>query len=463
MLSSFNSATINRTWTILIHAPIPRDVADVPRFNRDKEIAEVAIFVFLVFATLTLGLSHTRTFSAAPAIGASRSIFLIQWAVLVRLCLFVSHTPTTAVRAHPSSLMDLPIEMLRNILAQVDEGALLPLAFVNIRLNRLVRDRIGMGGKKDQENATYASLNDNSFTIISDRKLSRMGCAAELGRLSLIIWMHGHLKDPLLQVPFGAARGGQLDILKWAQDQRCEMSESLFDYAASGGHLETIEWLEKTIDKSRRIWQMYKQAAFSGQIPVLQWLQTRGYRREEVHNSFCVWAAMKGKLNVLQWALREHHCPWDQTGARAARGGHLELLQWALQNGCPYEPSISAGAALHGQLHVLKWLRERQYPWDERTCAAAADTGHLEIIKWARANNCPWGVHTCHNAALHGHLEILKWARANGCPWNANYLGAMLPIGRQYKVYLWGIFNGIPMRSIPNFISKLSKEITFFM
>ena len=74
--------------------------------------------------------------------------------------------------------------------------------------------------------------------------------------------------------------------------------------------------------------------------------------------------------------------------------------------------------ALRGHLEVLQWARQNGCPWDELTCAYAAAGGHLEVLQWARQNGCPWDQSTCVWAASGGHLEVLQWARQNGCPWD---------------------------------------------
>ena len=67
---------------------------------------------------------------------------------------------------------------------------------------------------------------------------------------------------------------------------------------------------------------------------------------KHVHPRFtCMYAAIGGQLEMLQWA-RQNGCPWDEhTCACAAKGGHLEVLQWARENGCPFDPRV-----LHGHI-----------------------------------------------------------------------------------------------------------------
>jgi len=73
-------------------------------------------------------------------------------------------------------------------------------------------------------------------------------------------------------------------------------------------------------------------AARGGQIEVLRWARELDCPWSEWT---CAYAARGRHLDVLMWA-RDHDCPWDeQTCALAAAGGHLDVLQWAREHDCP--------------------------------------------------------------------------------------------------------------------------------
>jgi hypothetical protein len=101
----------------------------------------------------------------------------------------------------------------------------------------------------------------------------------------------------------------------------------------------------------------------------------------------------------------------------AALNGRLEVLQLAREHGHPWNEYTCSDAAQNGHLHILKWAHENGCKWDEWTCAHAAKNGHLEVLQWAREHGCPWDSITCAWAANSNHIEILKWARQNGCDW----------------------------------------------
>ena len=155
-------------------------------------------------------------------------------------------------------------------------------------------------------------------------------------------------------------------------------------------------------------------AARSGQLEELKLLRADGCPCN-IRTS-CA-AATGGHLEVLQWLRGNGRCPWNiRMCSAAAQGGHLEVLQWLRANGCPWDATTCYCAARGGHLEVLQWLRANGCPWGRFTCSYAAYYGHLAVLQWARANGCPWDRYTYRNAALGGHLEMLQWLCATGCP-----------------------------------------------
>jgi hypothetical protein len=127
--------------------------------------------------------------------------------------------------------------------------------------------------------------------------------------------------------------------------------------------------------------------------------------------------------------MRAQHppCPWDAEACRdAAFYGQLEVLQWlrAQHTPCPWGASICQDAAAGGHLDVLRWLRTQEppCPWNARACSGASFYGHLEVLQWLRAQHppCPWNADACRSAAHEGHLDMLQWLRAQDppCPWD---------------------------------------------
>ena len=222
-----------------------------------------------------------------------------------------------------------------------------------------------------------------------------------------------------------AARGGHIELLKWARREGCPLDESMCIWAAEGGHLETLAWARSEGCHWNSLTSAY--AARYGWLEVLKWLRENGCPWD---SGVCNAAARGGHLDVLKW-LRKRGCPWDQaTCESAAVTGQIDILRWARENGCPWNGAVCCSAAKGGHLDVLKWARENGCPWNEWTCALAAGEGHTEVLKWAKENGCPWSALTCIHAAEAGNMEALRWAIENGCPVNQKLFGRAAEFGR---------------------------------
>ena len=105
-------------------------------------------------------------------------------------------------------------------------------------------------------------------------------------------------------------------------------------------------------------------AARGGNLEVLKWARSQ--------DPPCPWseetcreAAWNGHLDVLKWARSEDPpCPWNgETCYYAVLGGHLEVLKWARAQDppCPWSRSdCRAEASMHGHQHVIDWIDQRE-------------------------------------------------------------------------------------------------------
>ena len=147
--------------------------------------------------------------------------------------------------------------------------------------------------------------------------------------------------------PEEAAERGCLGTLKSLHRRgRMTFDEDLCDAAARGGQLEVLKWLrENSFPWDKRTCEM---AASSGHLAVLKWLRANGAPWDE---SMCASAAASGKLEVLRW-LCANGCPWndDMVCQAAQEGGDTEVLKWLHSNVNP------------GMLSQIE--RHRLFGWD---------------------------------------------------------------------------------------------------
>jgi len=158
-----------------------------------------------------------------------------------------------------------------------------------------------------------------------------------------------------------AAKGGHLEVLKWARENDCPWDAKTCAWAARGGHLETLKWArdERLPVELRRRARGRRRAATSRCSSGRARTTARGRRegRARARRGAATSKFLSGRAKRLLVGR----------GGRASlrrRGGHLEVLKWLSVNGCP---------------------------WDEWTCAFAAEGGHLEVLTVGARERLPVG------------------------------------------------------------------------
>ena len=66
------------------------------------------------------------------------------------------------------------------------------------------------------------------------------------------------------------------------------------------------------------------------------------------------------------------------------------------------------GAAMRRRIEIIQWARGNYCAWDELACRSAAFGGHLKTLQWARANECPWSYSNCSEAVEGEHSELFS-------------------------------------------------------
>ena len=199
--------------------------------------------------------------------------------------------------------------------------------------------------------------------------------AAGEGHLHILVWMRQQ-SPPCpwdASIADEAALRGQLQVLQWLQEQqplsRAALGGSISGMAAQGGHINTLAWLRSL--QPDAVWDatVWRSAAASGQVRVLEWLRDQdieGSACSSWDESTCHAAAAAGNLETLQWLRDPSHiqpCPWDRgTAISAAISGHLPILQW-MHEVAPVG-LVDVGAAIaacaYQQPHIFEWLLQER-------------------------------------------------------------------------------------------------------
>lgn len=96
------------------------------------------------------------------------------------------------------------------------------------------------------------------------------------------------------------------------------------------------------------------------QIKTLKYLVANGCVLTE---SCCGSAGHYGRLDILKILREEYNCPWDEnTCIYAAEKGRLNILMYAKKHGCPFHEDACMFAARYNHFLVLQWLRSNGCP-----------------------------------------------------------------------------------------------------
>ena len=120
------------------------------------------------------------------------------------------------------------------------------------------------------------------------------------------------------------------------------------------------------------------EAASGGHIETLQWLYNNGgdasgcTRQLDSHKEF-ISAIRKRKWNVSMCEVAAEH-------------GHTNVLNWAKQNNIQISPYCYSMAAYNGHIHVLQWLLSQKILADFYMINSAIEGQHITVFKWIKDN-----------------------------------------------------------------------------
>ncbi len=276
----------------------------------------------------------------------------------------------------------------------------------------------------------------------TDSKILQEGVnmAALNGYIDIIIYLHNFYKDSNKNsykniygksVLTYAAKGGHLNIIKFIQKKSKSTkisNKNAMDYAALNGYLHIIEWLHNNRSEGCSIAALYN-ACKKGHFNIVKWLT---YNKPELYcgKKAIDYAAAMGHYNIVEWLYinRNEGCSKAALNS-SAMNGYLPIVEFLHQHGEICTIDAMNNAAMNGHLHIVKWLHENR----EEGCTTdaidfAASHGHLEIVKWLHKNRYEGCTTNAMDlAASHGYLEIVKWLHENrneGCTTNAIDLAA---------------------------------------
>jgi len=277
-----------------------------------------------------------------------------------------------------------------------------------------------------------------------------------------------HVTNRVVCIMDFAARGGHLDIIRWLQYKGIKIDSSTCDGAAWGGHIDIIDTLLKDGIDSRN---MTLWCVIGGQLETLKTLRSYGYTiPHNRHGYTCELACEKGNVEMVKYLIEEEHQVCDiQSYIQAVTNGHvgvlkylienihspdllndldimgtaahyrqLEILKYLIQDGFPCTEFVMHKASLGGDINIVKFLHESGCEWD-----SSVYTGNIEIMQYAYDEGCPFSTFSCDYAASYGDIKALGFLKDHGCPWTENTIREAYR-SEEYKTVKYLRNNGCP-------------------
>jgi len=200
--------------------------------------------------------------------------------------------------------------------------------------------------------------------------------AAASGHLHVLRWLREHDCPWSHRTCTAAAGNGHLGVLKWARAHDCPWDAETCGVAAHGQHASVVRW---AVDNGCPVSRDALLCRGSS-----RWLVENGHVAAD--NSACWSAAYSGDLPLLQWLISRGCLLHGMIIASAASGGHLEILKWAREEGCPWPHTIQVDIR---HTETIEWL----------VCFSDFPTRQLRII-FHDTDGCPETLQLLRNAQV---------------------------------------------------------------
>ncbi len=212
------------------------------------------------------------------------------------------------------SIHDLPVELLRDILAVVDDPVVPQFVCKLWKIHNISPAKC----------TNYSEL------------------VAARGYIGIIDWIYGMYHPRFCEVASAAACHNQVGVLQWLVDHQYELPKTDYYKLTEYGHLATIEWsLRRSYAKCS-----YQLGDFSDYA-----CRIFAYYLIEI-------AIAQGHLHILKW-LYSHSFVFSTSDVNHVIGnGNLEVLSWMMFQckQCCYDGRALHTAIKENQPHVVSWL-----------------------------------------------------------------------------------------------------------
>jgi len=257
-------------------------------------------------------------------------------------------------------------------------------------------------------------LNRNGF--LENNAEYAMAGAAKVGNISILRWMQKNNYPLCALATTYAVKGNQFKTLKWLIRQDCKISDMAVSYAAKKGHMDILKFL--IFDIKCIPYDAGYIAASAGQFECVKFLH---FVDPTSIFEVCEGAIRAGNLEILKFAYAH-----GQHTSHNFSCTNVNILIWLFDNGhIQSDINISKKIAWCGNLECLRFLYHNKFPiLDKDVFNRAVKSQNIEMIRWLHSLNCPFSksatkaaVGMCnYNSETRGSLTILKLLISWGCP-----------------------------------------------
>ena len=242
--------------------------------------------------------------------------------------------------------------------------------------------------------------------------------AAKYGRIRFFKILNNivpNFKVPLDAINMASKRG-RVNVLTWLQKNGLfKFSKYAIVYASSMGHIFVLDWFVKNgyyidihydfLDRSIELGYHKKIHFFCHEYPI------------DIFVMSVTSAALNGHINVLEWFQKSiYGFNYSHEAINAAsKYGHICVLEWFKRNNYEiiYDYVTIDNACINGHVNVLLWFIQLglEFKYSKFAIYNACTHGHLNILKFFWENNIPFKYHICtiDDTIKYGHHHILDW------------------------------------------------------
>lgn len=330
-------------------------------------------------------------------------------------------TSTVSVRAKRTPILDVPVELLADIMDHVGDWALARAVGVPTSISRPLD--WAHASQTDEAMLTgYLPLIRAADPATHPPTKLGAKIAVRFGYVHVLEHFLLHHRTLLPRIfpgtllPTTASQHGRIRVLLWWKRVREQYSGLLVTPSAAG--------IAEAVDAASR----------GGSVVALEWWYRSSRLPFEYTELSLESASGRGHIAVLDWWAARHRedgLPLKVGRAidAASTSGRVNVLQWWLSSGLElkYDRQALHHASNHGKVDVLQWWADSglQLIFDADALTGATRHNRPEVLEWWDKSGLPVPYRMCDieealEDAIGGGERAREWWRRKGVDFNAN-------------------------------------------